>query len=61
MSRDQVQYFNIEIDPDGLIEDRNDVLNTNLKQKHSYPQLLKGSNDISFRPPLLVLNIYNFC
>jgi len=51
--------LNIEIDPNGLIEDRDYVLNTN-KKTHSNPQFHKGFNDISFCPLLLILNTYNF-
>ena len=55
----------IQVDPDGLIEDRDEILEGKLSinnntDKLQNPQLLIGSPDISSVPCLSIFDIYNY-
>ena len=56
--------LNIEIDPDGLIEDRAEILNKKLLLSDGTflpnPDTLPGSSDISILPPVGIFDIYNY-
>ena len=54
---------NIEVDPDGLVEDRNEVLKAKLcvnGKTFINPQLLAGTSDLSKIPHVSIFDIYNY-
>ena len=55
--------LNIEIDPDGMIEDRAEILNEKLTTEAGIlvsPQLIEGSYDISLVSSISIFDIYNY-
>ena len=56
--------LNIEVDPDGLVEDRSDILKqkvTTVTGENSVsPQLIEGSYDISPASSVSIFDIYNY-
>ena len=54
---------NIEIDPDGFLEDREEVIGKKLQTEHGSlpnPGLLSGSPNLSILPRIGIMDIYNY-
>ena len=56
--------LNIEVDPDGMVEDRSDILKqkltTDTGENLVSPQLIEGSYDISPASSVSIFDIYNY-
>jgi hypothetical protein len=54
----------IDVDPDGLLEDREDILRETLlipeELMLSNPETVKGSQDLRILPPFAIFDIYNY-
>ena len=54
----------IEIDPDGLLEDREEILKYKLTTKENIvlpsPDTMQGSTDLSILPPFAIFDINNY-
>ena len=54
----------INVDPDGLLEDREDILREKLMIPEGLmlpnPETVKGSQDLRILPPFAIFDIYNY-
>ena len=60
----QAERLGIEVDPDGLLEDREEILKEKLttqnKELLPNPETVQGSKEINMLPPISIFDIYNY-
>lgn len=62
---EQAETLGLKVDPDYILEDRQEVLNSKLCIDDGYilpnPEMLRGDTSLAKLPPLSIFDIYNFC